>query len=99
MYARNDKRRIYQLINMYLSKEITTSKFCNEFYYCYCIDLNHTTLTKIELYYFNELDQVCSRFSEYEEDHKLDPHAFSTEIEVFQKVQQIYYILNKIKHI
>lgn len=94
MYAKNDKRRLYQLIKIYLSKAITSSVFCDEFYYCYDIELNHSYLTELERKKFAELDKVCSRYSQYEEDYKLDSKAFVTEEELWQKVKEVRFCLN-----
>lgn len=95
MYAKNDKRRLYQLIEMYLSKTITASVFCDEFYYCYDLELDRSTLTELETQVFAELDKVSSRFSQYEEDHKLDPKAFTTEAELNQKILEVQNKQNK----
>ena len=35
MYDKTDKRRLYELIDFYLSGEIDAWTFCNEYYYCY----------------------------------------------------------------
>ena len=35
MYAKNDKRRLYQLMDMYVDGVITASVFCDEFYYAF----------------------------------------------------------------
>lgn len=94
MYAKNDKRRLYQLLKLYLSQQITASTFCDEFYFCYDLELNHSTLTELEMQLFAELDKVCSRFSPYEEDYKLDPKAFVTETELHQVVSNVQNQLN-----
>lgn len=94
MYAKNDKRRLYQLLKLYLSQQITASTFCDEFYFCYDLELNHSTLTESEMQLFAELDKVCSRFSPYEEDYKLDPKAFVTETELHQVASNVQNQLN-----
>jgi hypothetical protein len=86
MYDKNDKRRIYWLIDQYLSGEIDESFFCDEFYYSYDLEVDNNTLSDIEKVAFAELSQVSSRFSQYEEDHKLDSRAFSTAEELNQKI-------------
>ena len=78
MHPKTDKRRLYQLIDMYLAGFITARVFCDEFYYCYDLELDKTHLDDLEIKLFEELDEVSSRFSEFEEDHKLDPKAFAT---------------------
>lgn len=86
MGQKSGKERLYRLIEEYLSGEIGDSTFCDEFYYCYDLELDHETLTEIEKKAFGELSAVSSRFSEHQEDHMLDPRAFSTAEELKQKV-------------
>ena len=94
MYAKNDKRRLYELLKLYLSQRITASNLCDEFYFCYDLELDHSTLTELEKQVFIELDKVCSRFSPYKEDYKLDPKAFVTEAELQQVVRDVQNQLN-----
>ena len=87
MYAKNDKRRLYQLMDMYVDGVITASVFCDEFYYAYDLEIADKDLTE------TELDKISSRFSEFESDHQLDPKAFSTEYELRQKILEVRNIL------
>ena len=86
MYQKNNKRCLYQLMDMFLEKEIFVSVFCYEIYYCYDLGIGYTTLTPLEYSTFSELGTVCGRFSEYEEDHIQYPKGFYTEEEVLNKV-------------
>lgn len=86
MYDNNDKRRLYWLIDQYLLNKIDESIFCDEFYYSYDLEVSSETLGEIEQQAFLELSKVVSRFSQYEEDHKLDARAFSTVQELRQKI-------------
>ena len=63
MYAKNDKRRLYQLMDMYVDGVITASVFCDEFYYAYDLEIADKDLTETERYMFTELDKISSRFS------------------------------------
>ena len=89
MYAKNDKRRLYQLMDMYVDGVITASVFCDEFYYAYDLEIADKDLTETERYMFTELDKISSRFSEFESDHQLDHKAFSTEYELRQKILEV----------
>jgi len=93
MYKKTDKRRLYWLIDRYLENDINESTFCDEFYYCYDLELDRTTLTAIEKQMFSELNQVTSRFSPYEQDHFLDKHAFTTVKSLKNKIQETKNIL------
>jgi hypothetical protein len=86
MYDKKDKRRLYWLIDEYLLGKINEQVFCDEFYYSYDLELNHSALTEIETISFSELSEVSSRFSQFDEDHKLDASAFSTVMELRQKI-------------
>lgn len=86
MFDKNDKRILYWLLNQYLSGKITARIFCDEFYYCYDIEMDYSTLTAEEYEVFSELAKVAGRFSEYKEDHKLDSKAFYTTDELKLKV-------------
>jgi len=86
MFEKEDKRRLYWLIDQYLSGKITERVFCDEFYYSYSLEISDDILTELEQKYFSDLDKVSSRFSEYEEDHKLDARAFFTVEQLREKI-------------
>ena len=86
MYEKSDKRRLYWLIDQYLSSRIDERTFCDEFYYSYDLEINNETLTGLEQQTFAALSKVASRFSQYEADHQLDAKAFSTVQELQQKI-------------
>lgn len=86
MFEKDDKRRIYWLIDQYISGNITERSFCDEFYYCFDLELDYTFLSEKEYRVFSELGKVVSRFSEYDEDHKLDKNAFYTLEQLNEKV-------------
>jgi len=89
MYDKSDKRRLYWLINQYLSGRIDERIFCDEFYYSYDLEVNNNTLTDIEEVAFSELSTVAGRFSEFEEDHLSLPNGFYTVEELKQKIIEI----------
>ena len=86
MYDKKDKRRIYYLIDIYLSEIIDEATFCDEFYYCYDLELDSETLTENENEAFIQLGKVVDRFSKFEEDIKEYPDFFCTEKELKQKI-------------
>jgi len=81
-----EKQKLYWLIDEYMSGNINESTFCDEFYYCYDLQLDRDTLTDIEKKAFSDLSLISSRFSQYEEDHMLDALAFSTTEELKKKI-------------
>ena len=85
MYEKTDKRRIYQLIDMYLSGKINESTFCHEFYCAYDLERDYETLLEDEYKAFYELSEITSRFSEIEKDIKKYPGIYHTKEEVKQK--------------
>ena len=86
MYERTDKRRLYQLMAMYLAGEIDESTFCDDFVPSYDVELDHDTLTKEENRAFYELARITGRFSEFEKDHKEYPGVFYTAEDVRLKI-------------
>lgn len=86
MYKRTDKRRLYQLIEMYLSGKINESSFCDDFVPSYDIELDHDSLTEEENQAFRELSRITGRFSEFDKDHKEHPGVFYTKKDVRHKV-------------
>jgi len=86
MYKKSDKRRIYQLLDMYLSGRINESTFCHEFYCSYDLELDFDTLTEEEDKAFYELSEITSRFSEFQKDIEKYPDVYHTKEEVKRKV-------------
>ena len=86
MYERTDKRRIYQLINMYLAEKIDEATFCNEFYCSYDLELDYDNLTNEEHQVLSELGKFASRFSEFYEDIKKYPGVYYTKNELRTKI-------------
>ncbi|MDN3505827.1 MAG: hypothetical protein P0S96_01190 [Simkaniaceae bacterium] len=88
MYEKTDKRRIYQLINMYLAKRIDEEVFCSDFVPSYDLELDYETLSEEEYKAFDELSIVASRYSGFEEDHRDYPGTYFTKEELMQKVME-----------
>lgn len=86
MYRKNDKQRLYWLIDQYLLDKIDEPTFCDEFYYSYDLEITNDMLSEMEQQAFSDLSKVASRFSQHEEDHKLDANAFSTVKELREKI-------------
>ncbi len=88
MYEATDKRRLYQLIEMYLAKKITEETFCDDFVLSYDIELDHSDLAEEENAVFSELGTVASRFSPFEEDHISNPHFFYRKGQLKEKISE-----------
>lgn len=88
MFKKDDKRRLYWLMDIYLSGKIDEKMFCDEYYYSYDLEIDYKGLSSIEEKAFFELSAVSSRFSEFKEDHELDSKAFSTKEELQKKVKE-----------
>ena len=96
MYNKNDKRRLYWLINLYLENKIDERNFCDEFYYSYDLEIDNNDLTEKEHDAFSSLSAISGRYSEYKEDHMLDANAFTTTQELCDKIKETH---NKLKAI
>ena len=86
MLNKNDKKRLYWLIGQYLTKKINARTFCNEYYYCYDLELDTDFLSRKEFKAFSELSKIVNRFSEFKEDLKEYPGAYFNEQELEQKI-------------
>ena len=86
MFARHDKRRIYELINMYLTGNIDEKNFCDDFVPTYDQELDYDTLTEKEHEAFSDLGKIASRFSDFEEDLANYPGIYYTKSEVRKKI-------------
>lgn len=102
MYKKTDKRRLYELIDLYLSNKINEATFCYEFYLSFDLELDYKTLRKDEYKAFYELSEITCRFSEFENDIKSYPGVYRTKEEVKSKIVETKEILkrhfNELKH-
>lgn len=85
MHNKNDKRRLYWLIDQYLSGKINETTFCDDFHDILVNEMYYEGLTDIEYKTFSDLSDVSQRFSEYEEDFKLWK-GFVSEEELRRKI-------------
>ena len=88
MYEKTEKRRIYQLLDMYLSDKINELNFCHEFYCSFDLELDYDTLMENEYKAFYELSEITSRFSSFAEDHEKYPGVYSTKEELKKKMKK-----------
>ncbi|GLU51197.1 colicin immunity domain-containing protein [Dyadobacter frigoris] len=86
MYSKDDKRRLYQLIDMYVLRQITAPVFCDEFYYSYDLEIDTDSLTTEEQKAFSDLSMISSRFSQFKDDIAKYPGAYYNEAELRRKV-------------
>lgn len=63
-------KKLYQLIQDYLNKQIDTETFSNDFTVIYNLHVDYDSLSTKELKLFGELSEITSRFSPFEEDLK-----------------------------
>lgn len=71
MYNKNDKRRLYWLIDQYISNQVDEDTFTSNFHDTLVNEIYDEGLTDIEIEVFHDLHDVSERFTEYEEDFKL----------------------------
>ncbi|RAW01165.1 hypothetical protein [Pseudochryseolinea flava] len=86
MFEKNDKRRLYWLIDQYLLGKMNGWTFCNEYYYSYSLELKDEDLSKLEQFVFSELDKITSRYTDVQEDLVKYPGVYYNEEELRQKV-------------
>lgn len=93
MFKNNDIQYVYWLLDQYLTHKINATIFCDQFYYSYDREINRESLTPLETQAFDDLSAIAGRFSEFEEDHRNCPKAFSTEKELRQQILETKNIL------
>lgn len=86
MYEKNDKRRLYWLIDEYLAGRIDEPSFCDEYYFSFNMEIDHADFLDLEKKQFENISKTASRFSEFEDDHKLDSKAFANAQELREKI-------------
>lgn len=89
MNERTPKEKLYWLINLYTTKEIEISNFCDEFSITYNQKLDYETLTEMEYALFGDLSKIVDRFSEFEEDHTKYPGVYLTNEDIDLKINKI----------
>jgi len=90
----NYVHKLYRLISMYVSGRIADRHFCDKYYNCYNLNVSDSSLSGIESEVFANISRIVDRFSEYEEDHRLDVHAFTTSTQLRQVVLEASQALN-----
>lgn len=88
IYSKDDKRRLYWLIELYLADKIDANTFCDEVYYSYGQEIDTGTLNSIEKEAFKALYIVTDRFSPFASDFKLAPGVYKNENEVREAAVQ-----------
>lgn len=94
MFEKNDKRRLYWLIDQYLLGKLDARAFCDEYYYCYDLELDTNLLSKLEKNVFSGLSGLINRFSEFPEDLKNHPGTYFNEEQLFKKACEAKQRLN-----
>ena len=94
MYKKSDKKRLYWIIDKYLSEKMTSEEFCEDFYESYDLEIDSSKFSSIEEKAFDELSEIAGRYSDSEEDHKASGF-FYTEKELRDKVIETKKKLNK----
>lgn len=87
MYDKNDKRRLMWLVDEFLSNRISANVFCDEFYYCFDLELDRGILSDCEYSIWLELSRVTDRFTSFKEDIADYPGVFFTEPQLRAQVE------------
>lgn len=84
--TKNDKRRLYWLIDEFILGRIDEQTFCDEYYYSYNLEIDSATYNETEKRVFGELGKVSDRFSPFESDYELDARAFTNKNDLRQAI-------------
>ena len=85
---------LYYLLYQFISGTLAVPEFCDKYYLIY--DLNDNSIWKFtpdELMVLNKLSEVAGRYSQYEEDHKAYPKAYTSDKDVNEFAIMAYNIL------
>lgn len=80
---------IYYLLEQYFFNEVNTIDFCNKFYDWYDLGTYRDNIKPNEQKWFDELSTLTGRYSEFKEDHNIDPKAFTSGTEIKKKVKEV----------
>ena len=80
---------IYYLLEQYFFNEVSTIDFCNKFYDWYDLGTYRGNIKLNEQKWLDELSTLTGRYSEFKEDHDVDPKAFTSKTEIKKKVKEI----------
>lgn len=86
-------KKIYWLIDQYLSHNMQAWDFCSEYHLCYDLEIDLNTLNEKERAIFSELSMVSGRFSNFEDDIQQYPGVYYTSEELHQKIIQAKEVL------
>ncbi|BCK00753.1 hypothetical protein [Anaerocolumna chitinilytica] len=86
--------QLYYLIREYKKGNYITKTFCEEFTVIYCNERYRAGLNDIEEIVFDGLNDVTSRYSEFEEDLNMYPKVYKSECDVRNAVEKVYSELN-----
>lgn len=76
MYNLTEKKYLYWIIECYDSNKITGEVFCDAYYKCFDLELDHASLSEDEHRIFLELDNVVERYTPYKEDLLYHPGMY-----------------------
>lgn len=85
----NIKEQLYYLIREYLKENYTTTIFCEQFTNIYCQERHKANFSKLEDVEFDSLNDVTSRYSEFDDDIKMYPGVYFSDKDVRKKVEEV----------
>ena len=95
MYKKTDKKRLYWIIELYLSGKINGESFCDDFHDSFGLEIDSDFLSTSEEKAFDDLNEIVGRYSSSEQDHEKYPGLYYTEKELFEKVKETQEHLGK----
>lgn len=85
-FEKNDKSKIYSLIDSYLLNELNALSFCDQFLECYGLEVDPNSLTELEKKAFSELATLAVEFPTFDESFKKYHDTYYTENTLRDKV-------------
>lgn len=86
--------RLYTLIKQFINRSISIEEFCNKYYIIYNLETDFDQLSKLENKLYDQMDEVVSRYSPYEDEREKYPNVYTNEFEIRRKASEIFHILD-----
>ena len=88
------REKLYYMIEAFHRNEYDVETFCDVYHDVLYLDIPFEELFKelseLELHHFESLWRITSRFSQFEEDHKLCPLTYTNETDVTKAIQSVH---------
>jgi len=90
----SQKEQLYYLLKAYKQGKYDIATFCSAYYDAYYPDKPDDSLNELEIYQFEKLADVVSRYTSFEDDLRTCPKAFASGEEIDNAIREVCCSLN-----